>query len=138
MRFQPLWTKLRETCAKMDIQPLLVVEDETLIRLDLVDMLEADGFEVDGVADGTTGMNEIDRRNGLRGLITDIKLGSGIDGWEVARHARQRFPDIAVVYITGDSAGDWPDKGVSNSIIIQKPFQDAQVLTAITKLLNPS
>ena len=30
-------------------------------------------------------------------LITDINMGSTPDGWAVARHARQRQPDLPVV-----------------------------------------
>lgn len=120
----------------MEVQPLLVVEDEPLIRLGLVDILEGGGYTVDWGANGTTGIAKIDGRDELSGLITDIKLGSGADGWELARHAREKFPCLAVVYITGDSAGEWPAQGVPNSMLLQKPFADAQILNAITTLLN--
>lgn len=120
----------------MDVQPLLVVEDEPLIRIDLVDVLEAGGYTVDDGADGAAGMAAIDRRDQLCGLITDINLGTEVDGWGVARHARKKFPGVAVVYITGDSAAEWPAQGVPNSMVLQKPFADAQLLSAITTLLN--
>jgi CheY-like chemotaxis protein len=67
-------------------------------------------------------------------LITDIKLGSKMNGWEVARHARQTYPGIAVVYMSGDSAADWTAEGVPNSVMLQKPFATAQVTTAISTL----
>ena len=63
-------------------------------------------------------------------------MGGGIDGWEVARHARAKFPNIAVVYITGDSAAQWSAEGVPESLVLQKPFADAQVVHAIATLLN--
>lgn len=120
----------------MEVQPVLVVEDEALIRLNLVDVLEAGGFTVLEQSSGSKGIAVIDEREHLCGLITDINLGSGADGWEVARHARNRFPDIAVVYITGDSAAQWSAQGVPHSLVLQKPFADAQVISAITGLLN--
>lgn len=70
------------------------------------------------------------------GLITDIRLGGEIDGWALAREARGQSPDICVLYVTGDSAADWPAKGVPQSLVLQKPVVDAQLLTGISMLLN--
>jgi CheY-like chemotaxis protein len=120
----------------MEVQPVLVVEDETLIRLNLVDILEAGGFTVLDESSGLDGIATIEAREHLCGLITDINLGSGADGWELARRARARFPDLAVVYITGDGAAHWPAQGVPRSLVLQKPFADAQLISAITGLLN--
>ena len=117
------------------VQPLLVVEDETLIRMNVVEVLVAGGFSVDETADGSAALTDIDGRDVLHGLITDIQLGSGADGWQVARHAREKFPNIAVVYMSGDSAEAWSAEGVPNSIMLQKPFADAQMLSAVTTLL---
>lgn len=120
----------------MDVQPILVIEDEPLIRVDLTDVLEQAGFTVEATVDGATAIAAIDKRDHLAGLVTDINLGSGERGWIIARHARQKFPDLAVVYITGDSAAEWNTEGVPNSVVLQKPFADAQVINAITTILN--
>ncbi len=115
----------------MTALPILVVDDETLIRLDLVDVLESSGYAVCDRGDGPGAVAELDRRDRLCGLVTDINLGSGRTGWEIARYARKKFPKIAIVYITGDSAADWPSEGVPHSVVIQKPFAQAQILAAI-------
>ena len=117
------------------VQPLLVVEDETLIRMNVLEVLVAGGFSVDEATDGSTALTDIGGRDVLHGLITDIQLGSGANGWQVARHAREKFPNIAVVYMSGDSAEAWSAEGVPNSIMLQKPFADAQLLSAVTTLL---
>ena len=52
-----------------------------------------------------------------------------------ARHARRRFPHLAVLYVTGDSVAEWTSEGVPNSLIMQKPYADAQLMTAIASLL---
>ena len=67
----------------------------------------------------------IDASTELQGLATDIRLGAGPTGWEVAHHARKKYPDIAVVYTTGDGAADWFAEGVPNSVMLQKPFAEA-------------
>jgi CheY-like chemotaxis protein len=115
---------------------LLLAEDEPLILLSTQEALETGGFIVLPASNGAEAISAIDLRfEDLSGLITDVRLGSGPDGWEVARHARELKPDLAVVYTTGDSAADWSAQGVPKSKVIQKPYAPAQVLTAISTLL---
>lgn len=121
----------------MDNPPLLLlVEDEPLIRTMLAEALEDGGYALAEAENGEKAIAELNSTKGFVGLITDIRLGPGLSGWEVARKARQGAPGIAVVYVTGDSAGDWVAEGVPNSVLLQKPFAGAQVTTAISNLLN--
>jgi CheY-like chemotaxis protein len=70
-------------------------------------------------------------------LVTDINLGSSnIDGWAVARHAREIDPSFPVVYMSGNDAADWASMGVPNSIMLEKPFAPAQLVTAVSQLIN--
>jgi CheY-like chemotaxis protein len=69
-------------------------------------------------------------------LVTDINLKGRMDGWEAARQAREIDPEFPIVYISGASAADWPSKGVPNSVMLEKPFAPAQLVTAIANLLN--
>ena len=71
-----------------------------------------------------------------RALVTDIKVRGKMDGWEVAQHAREIEPEFTIVYMSGDSAADWTSKGVPNSIMLVKPFAPAQLVTAVSNLLN--
>jgi len=115
---------------------LLYVEDE-MITQDLVEAsLREAGFEVLTASDGTQALNLLGKPNGtLRGLITDINLGDGPDGWEVACKARQMTSGLPVVYVSGASDSDWTSRGVPNSVMIAKPFAPAQVVVAISSLL---
>jgi hypothetical protein len=45
------------------------------------------------------------------------------------------FPAIAVVYVTGDSSSEWSANGVPQSTVLQKPFADAELVTALANLL---
>ncbi len=116
---------------------LLVVEDEPLILEMMQAALEDGGYSVLVAADGTEAVALLDAHIGeLAGLLTDVRLGSGPAGWEVARHARHKKPDLPVVYMTGDSGVDWAAEGVPKSLLLQKPFAPAQATTAISMLLN--
>ena len=59
-----------------------------------------------------------------------------LTGWEVARHASEIDAGFPVVYMIGANADDWASKGVPNSILLSKPFAQAQLLTAVSQLLN--
>jgi hypothetical protein len=68
-------------------------------------------------------------------VLTDMRLGHGPSGWDVARRSRESVPTMPVVYVSGDSAGGWAARH-PNSVMISKPYAFAQVVTAIPTLLN--
>ena len=68
--------------------------------------------------------------------MTDINLLGKLDGWEVARAARETDPKMPVIYMTGSHGEEWASKGVPNSVLLAKPFAPAQLVTAISQLLN--
>ena len=121
-----------------DIPPILVVDDEMLVRLALVDALKEGGYSVVEAEDGDAALEAINDAEALRGLVTDIRM-PGTDGWTVAHQARGKFPSLAVVYVTGDSADQWAANGVPLSIVLQKPFAHAELVAALSNLLvaNP-
>lgn len=116
---------------------VLIAEDEAEIRNILQDTFEEGGFDVFLVATGEEAISALDGQGeNLRAVVTDIRLGGDITGWDVARHARQLKPEMPVVYMTGTEGSDWAALGVPNSILITKPFAPTQVLTAVSQLLN--
>ena len=115
---------------------ILLAEDEFLIASAIETDLQDAGFTVRHAGNGNDAISALDERVGFSGLITDIRLGDGPDGWEVARHAREINPSIPIVYMSGDSALDHSAYGVPDSVMLQKPFVAAQLITAITTLLN--
>lgn len=68
--------------------------------------------------------------------MTDINLTGTLDGWEVAKTAREIDPAFPIVYISGAAGEQWPSHGVPNSILLQKPFALAQLVTAVAQLMN--
>jgi len=118
---------------------ILVVEDDAVAGGEVKRALEDAGFRVLLVQSGEKATSTFDENAGeVGGLVADVKLGGNVSGWDVARHAREVNQDLPVVYITGFSAEDWPSQGVPKSILVQKPFAAAQIITAISSLLNVS
>jgi DNA-binding response OmpR family regulator len=117
---------------------ILVVEDDHLIQSIVEESLTEGGFEIVIASSGENAVELLDASDGkYRALVTDINLGRDkIDGWDVARHAREIDPHLPVVYMSGKDADDWASKGVPNSIMLTKPFAPAQLVTAVSQLLN--
>ena len=116
---------------------VLVVEDEGMIRALLEDAFEDAGFEAVIAHSGeeALGYLEADAAR-FRAVLTDIRLGGHVDGWQVAVRARELMPYMPVVYMSGDSAADWRAKGVPGSTMVVKPFSPTQVVVALATLLN--
>jgi CheY-like chemotaxis protein len=116
---------------------ILLVEDEPLVLLVAQDASESGGYTVLPVQLSSEALEVLDSRIAeVAGLVTDIRLPGASDGWEIARHARELRADLPVVYTTADSAVNWPVKGVPNSVVVQKPYAAAQLLTAISTLMT--
>ena len=116
---------------------LLLVEDDALVQDMLAEALGDAGFEVICASTGDAAIKALeDDAARFSAVITDIRLGAGPDGWAVGRRARELAPDVPVVYMSGDSTQDWSSRGVPNSVVAAKPFVPAQILTAVTMLLN--
>ena len=95
------------------------------------------GYYTAPVTDAAQALAAFDAEPGkFKGLITDIRLGNGQSGWEVAKHLRQANSTIPVVYMSGDSAIHWGAEGVPGSVMITKPFFMPQIITALSTLLN--
>ena len=116
---------------------ILVVEDDNAIQTVVEGALTDGGFEP---AIAPSGEEAVTLLQGLktnyRALVTDISLRGTMDGWEVAKHAREMDPEFPVIYMSGRHAPEWASKGVPNSIMLEKPFAPAQLTTALANLLN--
>jgi CheY-like chemotaxis protein len=116
---------------------VLVVEDDHLIKEIIQEALSGGGFESEVVASGEEAVTLLqDKHHEYRALVTDINLQGELNGWDVAKRARELSPELPIVYMTGAAADQWPSHGVPGSVLLQKPFAPAQVVTAISQLLN--
>jgi len=114
---------------------VLLVEDEFLIQDLLESTLHDAGYAVRAVTDGTDGMKLVESvaANAL-GLVTDVNLGPGPSGWDIARRGRELNAALLVVYVTGDSEHDYAAHGLPHSLLIRKPFVGSEVVVALATL----
>jgi CheY-like chemotaxis protein len=105
---------------------VLVVEDETLIRMDAVDMIEAAGFDVVEAADADEAIAILERRFDITVVFTDIQMPGSMDGLKLAQAIRGRWPPIKIVATSGNvhlTEAHLPDGGR----FLRKPYTPGQI-----------
>jgi DNA-binding response OmpR family regulator len=116
---------------------VLVVEDDPLMQGVLEDALGEAGFRAAIAGSGEEAVTLLKGRSEeYKALVTDVNLRGTMTGWDVAKQARIVRADFPIVYVTGAAADEWPSHGVPNSILLNKPFAPAQLITAVSQLLN--
>lgn len=116
---------------------ILVVEDDQEVQTVVENALIEGGFELAIASSGEEAVTLLaGDKSSYRALVADVRLRGRMDGWEVARRAREIDPDFPIIYMTGGAIDQWPVKGVPNSILLEKPFAPAQLVTAVSRLLN--
>jgi len=120
-----------------DLLVIMVVEDDHAIQSIVEEALTDGGFEPAIAPSGEEAVTLLKGCKGkYRALVADVNLRGRMDGWEVAKQARQIDPTFPVIYMTGERADQWASNGVPNSILLTKPFAPAQLVTAVSQLLN--
>jgi DNA-binding response OmpR family regulator len=115
---------------------ILVVEDDPPIQIIVEDALADGGFEPAITPSGEEAVSLLKGHKGkYHGLVIDIRLLGRLDGWEVAKRAREIDPAFPILYITAAHADRWPSQGVPNSGLLTKPFAPAQLVTAVSSVV---
>ena len=116
---------------------VLVIEDENALQEIVEDALTEGGFASEIVSSAEEALTLFRAGNrDYKALVTDSHLKGEMNGWDVARQVRERDATFPVLYMTGAAADQWASQGVPLSILLQKPFASAQLVTALSNLLN--
>jgi CheY-like chemotaxis protein len=117
---------------------VLVAEDDPVVRAMLQRLLRDAGFDVRTAKHGDEALGLALRASGAFDIVvTDVRMPV-MDGWELARRLRERWPSIPVLYISGYdvelSAGQ--RRGGSRQALLRKPFDLDEFLREVTRLLE--
>ncbi len=125
-----------DTAQKSETIRVLVVEDETIIAMDLQGILKQFGYEVCRVVSSGEESIRTAKRYRPDVVLMDIKLRGSMNGITAAKHIRSDL-EIPVIYLTAYS-----DPYTMNSVnasepegYIYKPFEERQLRKALKKAL---
>ncbi len=123
--------------ALQDVPIILVIEDDRDLQMMVEDALRDGGYEPAIAGSGEEALTLLKAfRTKYSALVTDIRLLGRLDGWRVARGAREIDPSFPVLYITGGGGDEWPTRGVPDSVLLNKPFSPDELVAAVAKLLK--
>lgn len=112
---------------------ILIVEDEALIRFELIDMFEDEGYRVFAAANADEAIAILDQHGEVRVVLTDVELPGSMDGLKLAHYVRNRFPPTLLLVASGRvsvPASEMPE----HSAYFAKPFDPAAMLRKIDEM----
>jgi two-component system, response regulator PdtaR len=84
--------------------PVLIVEDEALVRALGVGLFADAGFRPIEAADSDEALEILGANAEVQLLFTDVNLPGSIDGLALARQVCDRWPHIGIIFVSGRSA----------------------------------
>jgi CheY-like chemotaxis protein len=134
-----------DTYVALDTQPVvggtetvLVVEDDEAVRATVVEMLTELGYRVLKAPDASAALNVIDSGVPIDLLFTDVVMPGPLRSPELAKKAKERLPNVAVLFTSGYTEnaivhGGRLDRGVE---LIGKPYTKENLARKIRHVLG--
>ncbi len=114
---------------------ILVVEDDTVVRDTLLDMLKYKDHAVEGTASAEEALKKLPGDYDL--IISDILL-EGMDGLELLSRINGMAPRVPVVMITGYATSDHEGQArlAGATEFLTKPFEESELLEVVRRILS--
>jgi DNA-binding NtrC family response regulator len=106
---------------------ILVADDESVMRNMLLRILETEGYKVVTVSSAAEAMEQLGHER-FDILLSDVAM-PGPTGFELLRHAKQSFPDMAVIMMTGYGEAYTVKEALLNGAdeYLTKPFKSQEI-----------
>ena len=117
---------------------ILVVDDEPGVRRFACQALEREGFTTIEAADGAEALRIVEHAAPAIALVlSDIRMPK-LDGVQLERTCRERWPGLPVVLMSGEVTRDWVVRLVREGAheVIRKPFQPATLVQTVRAILD--
>ncbi|TCR90651.1 hypothetical protein EV561_10339 [Rhizobium sp. BK376] len=119
--------------AKRPSHSVLVVEDDALIRMSTLEMVSQLGHSVEEAANVSDAIRHLESGD-IDVVITDLGF-QGLTGMDLAREIAKRWPDIGVIFATGQDEPPSIDQDIA-SAFIRKPYGPDDISAAIGAVTN--
>lgn len=118
------------------LESIIVLEDNDALRTAIGKAIGAAGIEVLLCSDATEVLDALEQSDGFDLLISDVFV-PGMDGLELSMRVRHRYPDMAIVLMSGSSsfrAPDFREKAHALGVcaLLPKPFSSEEFWAAVT------
>lgn len=114
---------------------VLIVEDEPLIRMCAVQIVEDAGFATTEAGNADEAIGILSGRTDIQAVFTDINMPGSMDGLELARTIRRRWPHIHLLVTSGLIKPN-RDQLPTDGRFIPKPYAGTNVVGALRELFG--
>jgi two-component system chemotaxis response regulator CheY len=118
---------------------ILIVDDSASIRQVVGIALQGAGYEVIEACDGRDALGKLDGRK-IHLIISDVNMPN-LDGIGFLKAAKEKpaykFTPVIMLTTEGSDAKKQEGQAAGAKAWVVKPFQPAQMLTAVSKLILP-
>jgi len=115
---------------------VLVVEDQTLVRMFMADFLDEAGFKVFEAVNADEALTVLQARPDVQAVVTDIEMPGSMNGIELVQVIRERWPGIGVV-ITSGRERPGPDDLSDRVAFLTKPYLPETIINVVRQLATP-
>lgn len=115
---------------------VLVVEDQTLVRMFIADFLDDAGFKVFEAVNADEAMTVLQARPDVQVVVTDIEMPGSMNGLELTRMVQERWPGVGVV-ITSGRERPGPDDLSEKVAFLAKPYLPETVINVVRQMATP-
>ncbi len=115
---------------------IIFVDDDFISNMENCEFLRGAGFSVSGVYHARAAYELIDKHDQLSALVTDIELGPGANGFDVADRALIAYPRLPVVFISGSKTARARAEGFEHAEFLAKPFHPRQIVEALDRVMH--
>lgn len=121
-------------CPMAEPISVLIVEDEPLIRMNIVAVFEAEGFKVHEAPGAAAALALLYSHVAVDAMFTDVDLDGGMDGLTLAAAVRDEWPDIKIVVASGVRRVS--PREVPDGKFFVKPYNPDTIVATIRELVE--
>ncbi len=113
---------------------VLVVEDEPILRMDIVDFLEEAGYNVWEAEDAKHAIDVLVEHGEICLVLTDVDMPGRMDGLKLASYVRDHWPPLKIIVVSGYRQvddGDMP----AETVFFAKPYDPKRIVRTIGTIL---
>ena len=117
---------------------ILLVDDESDLLDISVSYLAARGYTLSSAHSGAEALEMLKKDGAVDVLITDIVMGGGMDGMELAQEVHRLYPAIRIIYSSGFPADALSTRSLplADSLVLQKPYRLSELGASVDQALG--
>jgi CheY-like chemotaxis protein len=113
---------------------VLVVEDDTMIRMCAVDLVLSAGYEALEACNADEAIAALEAHADIDLVFTDVQMPGTMDGIKLAHYIRERWPPVRLIVASGADIVE-ESRLPGGSTFLAKPYTDLAITDAMARLL---